>query len=93
MNCFCGNPTIVRTSWTNINPGRRFRCCPQIGTYCPFFSWVDPPMCARAMAIIPGLLASRNALEQSVNAMAVANRRLKIWLICSWIFFMIFYFM
>ncbi|PWA46807.1 hypothetical protein CTI12_AA505100 [Artemisia annua] len=65
----------------------------EIGTHCPFFSWVDPPMCARAVAIIPGLLASRNALEQSLNAMAGANRRLKIWLICSWIFFMIFYLM
>ncbi|GKD30889.1 hypothetical protein Tco_1529032 [Tanacetum coccineum] len=84
MNCFCGNPTIVRTSWTDTNPGRRFRCCSS--SSCPIFSWVDPPMCARAVAIIPGLLRSRNALESSLNAMQdededVANLQLGFFLV------------
>ena len=26
-NCFCGTPAIIRTSWTQANPGRRFYCC------------------------------------------------------------------
>ena len=26
-NCFCGHPAIIRTSWTQTNPGRRFYCC------------------------------------------------------------------
>ncbi|GJY72481.1 putative ribonuclease H-like domain-containing protein [Tanacetum coccineum] len=81
MNCFCGNPTVIRTSWTDTNPGRRFRSCST--NTCPIFSWVDPPMCARAMAIIPGLLRSRNALQSSLNAMESGNRRLKICLICT----------
>ncbi|GJX04428.1 hypothetical protein Tco_0190344 [Tanacetum coccineum] len=81
MNCFCGNPTVIRTSWTDTNPGRRFRSCST--NTCPIFSWVDPPMCARAMAIIPGLLRSRNALQSALNAMESGNRRLKICLICS----------
>lgn len=58
MSCFCGNPAVVRTSWTNINPGRRFQACSQVPG-CGFFVWVDPPMCARAIAIIPGLLRTR----------------------------------
>ena len=87
MNCFCGKPTIVRTSWTNTNPRRRFRCCSQ--STCPIFAWVDPPMCARVVSIIHGLLRSRTALEESLNAMVAGNRKLKIWLICSWLFFVL----
>ncbi|GKC53300.1 hypothetical protein Tco_1076045 [Tanacetum coccineum] len=36
-------------------------------------------MCARVVSIIPGLLRSRNALEESLHAMAAGNRRPKIW--------------
>ncbi|PWA37223.1 zinc finger, GRF-type [Artemisia annua] len=63
VNCFCGNQAVMRTSWTHTNPGRRFWSCAQIVTNCGFFLWFDPPMCARARAIIPGLLTARNALE------------------------------
>ncbi|GJU03537.1 hypothetical protein Tco_1113875, partial [Tanacetum coccineum] len=59
---------------TDTNPGRQFRSCST--NTCPIFSWVDPPMCARAMVIIPGLLRSRNALQSSLNAMESGNRRL-----------------
>ncbi|KAK4415017.1 hypothetical protein Salat_2608800 [Sesamum alatum] len=55
--CICGNETVVRTSWTNNNPGRRFRACAGYnGSYCGSFEWVDPPMCRRARDVIPGLL-------------------------------------
>ncbi|PWA98183.1 hypothetical protein CTI12_AA021530 [Artemisia annua] len=53
MSCFCGNHAIVRTSWTDTNPGRRFWSCPQIGTNCGFFLWLDPPMCVRSRSIDP----------------------------------------
>ncbi|PWA35302.1 zinc finger, GRF-type [Artemisia annua] len=26
--CTCGKPAVVKTSWTNRNPGRRFFGCP-----------------------------------------------------------------
>ncbi|PWA69707.1 zinc finger, GRF-type [Artemisia annua] len=67
VNCFCGNQAVMRTSWTHTNPGRRFWSCAQIVTNCGFFLWFDPPMCARARAIIPGLLTARNALEALEN--------------------------
>ena len=89
MSCFCGNPAVVRTSWTNINPGRRFQACSQVPG-CGFFVWVDPPMCARAIAISPGLLRTRNELQQALAGMVAENRRLKICLIGSWIFFILF---
>lgn len=28
VNCSCGRRAVIRTSWTNINPGRRFYSCP-----------------------------------------------------------------
>ncbi|KAK4435697.1 hypothetical protein Salat_0733200 [Sesamum alatum] len=55
--CKCGNDLTVRTSWTNSNPGRRFRgCSGDTGVYCGVFEWIDPPMCRRAKDVIPDLL-------------------------------------
>nr|GFA82641.1 zinc finger, GRF-type [Tanacetum cinerariifolium] len=55
---FCFNVKLSnRTSWTDINPGRRFLACPQIdGERCIYFDLVDPPMCQRAMMVIPRFL-------------------------------------
>ncbi|PWA56411.1 zinc finger, GRF-type [Artemisia annua] len=63
--CACGLQCVVRTSWTNRNPGRRFYSCPLIG-------WVDPLMCDRSLDIIPGLLRNRDALE---DALALEQER------------------
>ncbi|GJR19132.1 hypothetical protein Tco_0967659 [Tanacetum coccineum] len=76
----------------------------ELGTDCGFFDWFDPPMCARSTQIIPGLLRSRNLLEESrnvlqesmnvlqesMNSMQAANRRLKIWLVSSWVVFLVY---
>ncbi|KAL8255144.1 hypothetical protein R6Q59_033365 [Mikania micrantha] len=60
----CGKQAIVRTSWTSINPGRRFFSCPeQIG----FIGWFDLPMFDRSVDIIPGLLKSKNYLHVKVE--------------------------
>ncbi|GJX13157.1 zinc finger, GRF-type containing protein [Tanacetum coccineum] len=62
--CFSGLPAVTRTSWTDANPGRRFLGCPLIeGQRCIYFGWLDPPICQRAMLIIPGLLRARNRME------------------------------
>ncbi|KAL4585615.1 hypothetical protein LXL04_010238 [Taraxacum kok-saghyz] len=58
--CYCGRVAIVRTSWTDTNPGRRFHCCPKQVSRCAFFAWLDPPMCARYAMIIHGLLRNIN---------------------------------
>ncbi|KAL0361524.1 UNVERIFIED_CONTAM: hypothetical protein Sradi_3836900 [Sesamum radiatum] len=66
--CFCGLEVVVRTSWTNANPGRQFRGCPgEGGTYCNVFQWVDPPMCRRAKEIIPGLLNKLGEKDRQLN--------------------------
>ncbi|PWA64044.1 zinc finger, GRF-type [Artemisia annua] len=64
--CACGLQCVVRTSWTNRNPGRRFYSFPTYNSRCPFIGWVDPPMCDRSLDIIPGLLRTRDALEDAL---------------------------
>ncbi|PWA59384.1 zinc finger, GRF-type [Artemisia annua] len=44
--CTCGKPDVVKTSWTNRNPGRRFFGCPTID--------VDPRLCPRSEHITGG---------------------------------------
>ncbi|GER40773.1 topoisomerase 3alpha [Striga asiatica] len=65
-NCRCGLQVEIRTSWKTPNCGRRYFSClhwPEGG--CKYFGWVDPPLCARAQQIIPGLLRRLNEMEES----------------------------
>ncbi|GJR63578.1 zinc finger, GRF-type containing protein [Tanacetum coccineum] len=65
VRCACGLEVVIRTSWTNRNPGRHFYGYPTISSTCVnFLMWYDPPMCQRSVQIIPGLLMSRNELEE-----------------------------
>ncbi|PWA43607.1 zinc finger, GRF-type [Artemisia annua] len=75
--CACGRTAIIRTSWSNYNPGRRFYSCPITGSDCPFIDWFDPPMCQRAVAIIPGLLRGRNNLEHQLREMEQERARIR----------------
>ena len=65
-HCGCGNIIVVRTSWTDSNPGRRFISCDR----CRYFRWIDGPLCEHARIIIPGLLRKINTLEAQVNRAA-----------------------
>ncbi|KAK9048818.1 hypothetical protein SSX86_032214 [Deinandra increscens subsp. villosa] len=65
--CYCRREATIRTSWTELNPGRRFYSCALEGGNCGLFGWVDPPMCARSSEVIPGLLCSKNLLEKEVK--------------------------
>ncbi|GKC86552.1 hypothetical protein Tco_1147201 [Tanacetum coccineum] len=88
---FCGLPAATRTSWTDTNPGCRFLGCPKIeGQRSIYFQWLDPPMCQRAMLIIPGLLRARNRMEANMMVLVQANRNLKKYLILSWVAFALF---
>nr|KAJ0197449.1 hypothetical protein LSAT_V11C700355590 [Lactuca sativa] len=96
--CFCRKWVIVRTSWTNNNPGRRFWGCPD-----PFIGWYDEPMCAHSKVIIPGLLRTINKLriavddikdqaskhEKEVVKIKEQATMLKYYLVYSWIFFVV----
>ncbi|GJT78830.1 zinc finger, GRF-type containing protein [Tanacetum coccineum] len=89
--CFCGLPAVTRTSWIDANPGRRFLGCPQIeGQRCIYFGLLDPPMCQRALMIIPGLLRASNRLEADMMVLVQANMKLKKYLILSWVPFALF---
>ena len=72
--CFCNKVSVVKTSWTNRNPGRRFLSCGKRNG-CSFFIWIDPPMCNRARMIIPGLLRRLTEMEEDIKR---AKRREKI---------------
>ncbi|GER40470.1 GRF zinc finger containing protein [Striga asiatica] len=78
--CYCGERSVIRTSWTSENPGRRFRSCIEYegegNPECDFFSWVDPPMCRRSTEIIPGLLRKSNVLRAENEELREENIRL-----------------
>ncbi|PWA95313.1 zinc finger, GRF-type [Artemisia annua] len=77
VQCWCGQTAVVRTSWTNRNPGRRFYGC------CDFIDWYDPPMCARSVSIIPGLLRARNAIQATLDDTRREAAKMKKYLILS----------
>ncbi|GJZ24216.1 hypothetical protein Tco_0561675 [Tanacetum coccineum] len=84
VRCHCGAQAVVRTSWTNENPGRRFWVC------CGFIDWLDPPMCRRSTLIIPGLLRSLNNHEAQIQHAMEERARMKKYLYVSWCFFIMF---
>ncbi|KAK3431671.1 hypothetical protein EUGRSUZ_E03477 [Eucalyptus grandis] len=48
--CFCGLPSPRRTSWTQINPRRRFYGCARYkeASKCKYFKWIDAKFSDRA---------------------------------------------
>ncbi|KAL8228269.1 hypothetical protein R6Q57_015853 [Mikania cordata] len=86
--CGCGKESVVRTSWTSRNPGRRFYSCLDRGSNCSFITWVDPEMCPRSILIIPGLLKSKNEAERKCRAVTDERNSLRKYLFISWVFFL-----
>ncbi|KAF5791377.1 putative transcription factor GRF family [Helianthus annuus] len=41
--CNCGQDAIIVTSWTDLNPGRRFCSCPTMNPNCGRFHRVGGP--------------------------------------------------
>ncbi|XP_071741015.1 uncharacterized protein [Rutidosis leptorrhynchoides] len=74
--------TLVKSFRNPIDPKQsKFK-----NSSCRFIDWYDPPMCARSVAIIPGLLEAINRAEAGMNA---AKTEVKIykWLlvvVCVW---------
>ncbi|GJY61275.1 hypothetical protein Tco_0461932 [Tanacetum coccineum] len=61
-----------------------------VGDNCGFNGWFDPPMCPRAVVIIPGLLRNINELREIADANAIKARRMKFLLGFSWFFFVVY---
>ncbi|PWA62300.1 zinc finger, GRF-type [Artemisia annua] len=91
VRCHCGRVAIVKTSWTNANPGRRFYSCPIPDSNCRWIDWYDPPMCNRSLVIIPGLLRSRNNMEGAIIEAQNGRAKMKKYLIWSWILFVVLF--
>ncbi|CAA0829044.1 Unknown protein [Striga hermonthica] len=87
MTTNCQKRAVMKTSWTDHNPGRRYAACEKSrgNGGCNYFSWIDPPMCPRSRQIIPGLLKRVNRLE---NELATRKSREKwLWgmMVLSWL--------
>ncbi|GKD06639.1 zinc finger, GRF-type containing protein [Tanacetum coccineum] len=88
VHCACGLEAVLRTSWTNRNPGRRLYGCPILSPTCVnFLRWFDP-MYQRSVQIIPGLLRSRNELEEILAMVEEKRRKLLKFHIISWVVFL-----
>ncbi|GJZ68739.1 hypothetical protein Tco_0632289 [Tanacetum coccineum] len=88
VHCACGLEAVIRTSWTNRNPGSRFYGCPTLLSMIRSKNmWYDPPMCQRSVQIIPGLLRSRNELEEILTMVEEKWRKLLTFLIISLVVF------
>ncbi|MFS7952775.1 putative transcription factor GRF family [Helianthus anomalus] len=51
--CRCGRKTVIKTSWTDKNPGRSFYGCP---AHCGFIAWSESEVYLRSKVIILKLL-------------------------------------
>nr|XP_027061094.1 uncharacterized protein LOC113687755 [Coffea arabica] len=73
--CVCGMKTVMITSWTAQNPGRRFAKCALGEDGCGYWGWIDDEMCARSTMIIPGLLRKINGMEEKMVEFEKAARK------------------
>ncbi|KAM6548758.1 hypothetical protein CsatB_010401 [Cannabis sativa] len=73
--CSCAQPVVIKTSWTDANPGRRFGMCRRYRLVggCYFWEWIDPPMCERASEVVPGLLRKIRRLEGEISDISTSN--------------------
>ncbi|CAB4318743.1 unnamed protein product [Prunus armeniaca] len=80
--CKCGKQAILRTSWTDFNPGRRFYVCGTQGTSrrCDLWEWADPEMCDRSKQIIPMLLRHIKTTEEELQLQRAKIKKIRFWL-------------
>ncbi|KDP43282.1 hypothetical protein JCGZ_24203 [Jatropha curcas] len=68
-NCYYGEATMLKVSWTDANPSRRFYGCRKFRMCgeCNFFQWHDPPMPNHVKHVIMGLLRRIKESEDMNN--------------------------
>ncbi|KAK6139986.1 hypothetical protein DH2020_026260 [Rehmannia glutinosa] len=78
IDCYCGRRVVIRTTWTDENPGRRFLSCLHYDVGgCGYFDWEDPPMCRRSKVVIPGLLRKLNLVNGEVKKLEDEKKKLQ----------------
>ncbi|CAB4314334.1 unnamed protein product [Prunus armeniaca] len=68
--CHCGSLIKSRTSWTYMNPGRRFEACDnnhknRVGEH--YFRWLNKETCTRGKNVVPGLLRRTRMMETEMR--------------------------
>ncbi|CAB4307313.1 unnamed protein product [Prunus armeniaca] len=66
-----GTKIIRQTSWTDLNPGRRFDACDKNWNRrrdMHFFEWVDNETCLRGKQVVSSLLRRLRAMEEKGRA-------------------------
>ncbi|XP_047261258.1 uncharacterized protein LOC124894759 [Capsicum annuum] len=67
--CKCGHQALLKTSWTQQNPGRRFSTCKlskKLGG-CDNFHWYEERHPSQANRVIWGLLKKVKPFEENQN--------------------------
>ncbi|BBN68450.1 reduced lateral root formation [Prunus dulcis] len=64
--CFCGMKIKWHTSWTNLNPERRFEHNSQTRHH--FFDWLDNETCPSGKEVLPGLLRRLSGMGEEIRA-------------------------
>ncbi|CAB4283899.1 unnamed protein product [Prunus armeniaca] len=64
--CHFGSLIKLRTSWTYMNPGRRFEACDnnhknRVGEH--YFRWLNKETCTSGKNVVPGLLRRTRMME------------------------------
>ncbi|CAN1179039.1 hypothetical protein LINPERPRIM_LOCUS36866 [Linum perenne] len=73
--CRCHELTVLRTSWTEDNPGRRFFTCSRRyearKAKCDFFMWADDSFEDLPKEVINGLLRKLDQYERHLRAQGI----------------------
>ncbi|CAN1158031.1 hypothetical protein LINPERHAP2_LOCUS21905 [Linum perenne] len=79
-SCGCGQMAVIRTSWTESNPGRRFFGCGRYGRVgaCKFFHWADPELDEHVKHIVVGLLWKIRDIERVNRRPNIGDRYKKL---------------
>ncbi|KAB1212885.1 hypothetical protein CJ030_MR5G010185 [Morella rubra] len=86
--CSCGLKALLKSSWTNSNPGRRFFGCENFdgnSRHCNYFCWFDHPTYPRGMEVGRHLTKKIKVLENERDSLKHDKRSLKMLLWESWI--------
>ncbi|CAI0552644.1 unnamed protein product [Linum tenue] len=91
--CFCGDPAVLKTSWTDGNPGRRFFGCSKYGTNgaCNYFRWHDPALDEHMKFLVLNFHRRIREQENRQNGKGVKSngKTLSIFFVFALVFFCI----
>ncbi|XP_050232993.1 uncharacterized protein LOC126681496 [Mercurialis annua] len=89
--CHCNQPAVLKTAWTQANPGRRFFGCQHWhqsgGGGCDYFDWFDKAMPNRTKSILLELLEKVDKNEMENNRKTAKWTYVKLILLLVFVFY------